>query len=399
MRKGIKKLVALGMISIMAMSAVACSKTDKKESGDNASTKHATIGVAFYQDAGKAPTATKAYLESLSDELNVEFKYTVFSQTDEAANVTKVQELISSGVDGILATMDLGTTSIMEECKAANVYYAGFLCDFNNSFTTANEKVFKNDHFLGAIADGNLPDDVVDGIQFFDSLVEYNEAHKDAPITHVSMAIFPAFAFPNQTTAAQQFITAVEEYNKTADVKITVDPLNEETDVLQFSPLDSTYFAKHPETQAIISLAAGTSFVYPTMVAAGVDKKIKLFTSGYEGGEEDNYGSAGAQTYQQCTVTGIETVTYPLVLLLNKINGASYPDQPANAERISSEKIIVNSDDDMKAFLKNIYSTGKVEDAKWTGKDVLNMTAFGNDKATYADLVKNVQSITIDNMK
>jgi hypothetical protein len=38
MRKGIKKLVALGMVSIMAMSAVACGKTEKNEGGDNEST-------------------------------------------------------------------------------------------------------------------------------------------------------------------------------------------------------------------------------------------------------------------------------------------------------------------------------------------------------------------------
>lgn len=398
MRKGLKKIVALGLMSVMAMSAVACGKSAGKSDADNGS-KHAVIGVAFYQDAGKAPTATKAYLESLSDDLNVEFKYTVFSQTDEAANVTKVQELISSGVDGIIGTMDLGTASILDECKAAGVYYAGYLCDFDNSYTNDYDKVFKNENFVGAVADGNLPDAVVDGTQFFNSLVEYNDSHQDAPITHVSLAIFPPFAFPNQTVAVQQFVDAVDEYNKTADVKITVDPLNENTDVLQFAPLDSTYFAKHPDTQAIMAFAAGTSFVYPTMVSAGADKNIKLFTTGYEGGEEANFGSNGTQTYQQNIVTGIETVTYPLVMLLNKINGASYADQPANAERISSDKIIVNSDEDMELFLKDVYVTGNAADAKWTGKDVLAMTAFGNESATYADLVKNTQSITIENMK
>ena len=71
--------------------------------------KKASIGVALYSDTGPAPTATKAYLESLSDVLNCEFKYTVLTQTDEAANLTKIQELIASGVDGIICTMDMGT--------------------------------------------------------------------------------------------------------------------------------------------------------------------------------------------------------------------------------------------------------------------------------------------------
>ena len=90
------------------------------------------------------------------------------------------------------------------------------------------------------------------------------------------MAIFPSWAFPAQATAADQFVATVDEYNKTAETPITVDPLDEEVDVLNFAPLDSTYFSKHPDTQAIMSFAAGTSFVYPTMVSAGVDSDIKL---------------------------------------------------------------------------------------------------------------------------
>ena len=87
----------------------------------SAEPKKATIGVCFYQDTGKAPNATKAFLESLADTLNVEFKYCTFTQTDEAANLTKVQELIASGVDGIIGTMDLGTQSPVEVREAQSV--------------------------------------------------------------------------------------------------------------------------------------------------------------------------------------------------------------------------------------------------------------------------------------
>ena len=382
-----KKLMALALAGTMAASSLSMVSV-------SAEPKKATIGVCFYQDTGKAVDATKAFLESLSDTLNVEFKYGTFTQTDEAANLTKVQELIASGVDGIIGTMDLGTQSILSECEAAGVYYGGYLCDFDTSYTNAYDDVFGNPNFVGTVTDGHNPDDVCVGTQFFDSLIEYNESHSDAPLTHVSMAIFPSWAFPAQATAADQFVAIVDEYNKTAETPITVDPLDEEVDVLNFAPLDSTYFSKHPDTQAIMSFAAGTSFVYPTMVSAGVDSDIKLFTTGYEGGEESNFGSAGNQTYQQVIVTGVETIVYPLVLLLNKINETEFVDMPEKAERISTEQYIVNSDEDMELFVNSLYTTADVSAAAYTPEDVLNMTAFGNPDATYADLVSAVQCLT-----
>lgn len=382
-----KKLMALAVAGTMTASSLSMVSV-------SAEPKKVTIGVCFYQDTGKAVDATKAFLESLSDTLNVEFKYGTFTQTDEAANLTKVQELIASGVDGIIGTMDLGTPSILSECDAAGIYYGGYLCDFDTSYTSAYDDVFGNPNFVGTVTDGHNPDDVCIGTQCFDSLIEYNERNADNPITHVSLAIFPAWAFPAQAMGADQFIAAVDEYNKTAETPITVDPLDEEVDVLNFAPLDSTYFSKHPDTQAIISLAAGTSFVYPTMVSAGVDSDIKLFTTGYEGGEENNFGSAGNQTYQQVVVTGAETIVYPLVLMLNKINETEFADMPEKAERISTEQYIVNSDEDMELFVNSLYTTADVSAAAYTPEDVLNMTAFGNPDATYADLVSAVQCLT-----
>ena len=382
-----KKIMALALTGALAASSVSVVSV-------SAEPKKATIGVCFYQDTGKAPNATKAFLESLADTLNVEFKYGTFTQTDEAANLTKVQELIASGVDGIIGTMDLGTQSILSDCEAAGIYYAGYLCDFDTSYTTAYDDVFGNSNFLGTVVDGHAPDDVNIGDQFFDSLIEYNERNADAPLTHVSMAVFPVWAFPAQTTAAEQFVADVEEYNKTAETPITVDPLDEEVDVLNFAPLDSTYFSKHPDTQAIMSFAAGTSFVYPTMVSAGVDSDIKLFTTGADGGEETNFGSAGTQTYQQIAFTGAESIVYPLVLMLNKINDTEFADMPEKAERISTELYIVNSDEDMELYVNSLYNTADAANAAYTPEDVLNMTAFGNPDATYAGLVEAVQTLT-----
>lgn len=417
MKKALKKASAIALAGAMAISTAACGSsnsggasnnsaaTDTNASSSNESSsagvegKDCTIGVAFYQDTGLAVDSTKAYLESLSDTLNVKFTYTVLTQTDEAANLTKIQELISSNVDGIICTMDLGMTSIIQECEAAGVYLGGYLCDYDTSYNNAYDQVFKSEYFVGTAADGQNPDDVTIGTSMFDSLIEYNERNADNLITYVSMAVFPVWAFPSQMTGAQQFVEAVEEYNKTADTQITVDPLDEESDVLAFAPLDTTYFSKHADSQAIISFAAGSAFVYPTMVQAGVDGSLKLFTTGYDGGEEANFGTTGKGTYQQNMVTAPESITFPLVLLLNKINGASYSDQPAEAERVSTAQYVINSDEDMAKFQTSCYYTKDAANAMYTPQDVLNMTAYGNPNATYADLKGILATMTIDSIK
>ena len=83
------------------------------------------------------------------------------------------------------------------------------------------------------------------------------------------------------------------------------------------------------------------------MVQAGVDKEIKLFTTGFDGGEENNFGSKGTQTFQQNMVSAAESITYPLVLILNKVNGVAFADMPETAERIITSQFCINSDEDM----------------------------------------------------
>ena len=63
--------------------------------------------------------------------------------------------------------------------------------------------------------------------------------------------------------------------------------------------------------------------------------KIKLFCAGYGENTDQNFGSKGNGTFQQETVSAIEAVIYPVVMMINKINGVSFADQPAEAERRS----------------------------------------------------------------
>ena len=131
---------------------------------------------------------------------------------------------------------------------------------------------------------------------------------------------------------------------------------------------------------------------------AGVDKDIKLFTTGFSGGEENNFGTTGTQTFQQNMVSAVESITYPLVLLLNKIHETPFADMPEAAERISTTQFVINSDEDLAIFMNNIYFTGDAANAMFTPEEVLNMTAFGNPDATYAGLRDILAHMTIEDL-
>ncbi len=411
MKNTVKRAIALALALVMILALSACgsakpaSTTAAPQSTEQAaeqtvSFKKTKIGVALYHDSGYYTENVRTYLGALGKAMNVEFIYTVLTQTDESVNLTKIQELIAAGAEGIILTLDMGTPTILSECAAANVYVAGFLCDFNTSYNTSYDEVFKNPTFLGTASDGPCGDDLRAGYDFFDSLMEYNERHADAPLQHVSMVTFPAWAFPVQQIFVQQFTEKVEEYNKTADKPITLDPLDEAVDVLPFIPLDSTYFAKHDGIDAIFCFADSFTFVYPTMVSSGINGRIKLFCAGYGDGSDENFGSKGNATFQQEAVSAIEAVVYPVVLLVNKLNGVTFPDQPAEAERRSCFSMIINSDEDMDAFVNHsFYITGKMENALYSPEQVVNMTAVANPNATYADLVSILNHMTMDDIK
>lgn len=403
MKNTVKKVIALALALVMILALAACggakpqAATDTNPTEQTANFKKTKIGVGLYNDSGYYTENVRTYLSALGKAMNVEFIYVVLTQTDEATNLTKIQELIAAGCEGIILTLDMGTPTILQECASANVYVAGFLCDFNTSFYTAYDEVFKNPNFLGSASDGPCGDDLRAGYDYFDSLMEYNERHPDAPLTHVAMVTFPAWAFPAQQIFVQQFTEKVEEYNQTAETPITVDPLDEAVDVLPFTPLDSTYFAKHDGIDAIMCFADGNTFVYGTMLSAGVNDKIKLFSAGYGEGTDENFGSKGFGTFQQETVSAIEAVIYPVVLLVNKINGVEFADQPAEAERRSCFSIILNSDEDMDVFVNHsFYITGNMDDALYSPEQVVNMTAVANPNATYAELCNALTQMTFD---
>ena len=380
MKKTLKKIISLALVAVMACSCAALAGCD---GGKGEKVK---IGIGLYQDQGPAVTATRAFLDGISEELNCEFTYVTLSQTDEAANKTAAQQLISSGCKGMILTMDSATEAILQECEKAGVYLGGYLSDYETSF----DKVKDNPNFVGTVVDGRYS-----GTQWGEEIAEriINEGYKN-----IGMIKFPSFAFPHQNEMDTAFRAKIEEYNKTAaDAdKITVQA---ETTELMFQPLSADYFSANPDIDAIFGMCAGVDFIYPTLTQNN-KTNIKLYTAGFSVDDSvlSNFGTSGNGCFQELVFSNVEAITYPLVMILNKIDGEEFSDNPSEAQRVDSSQIRITNNEELDTVKeKSMYYTGKFENSFLSASDVSALLA--KNGGTHEDLVKAVQSMSMEDVE
>lgn len=380
MKKTLRKIISLVLTAGMALSCAALAGCG---GGSGAKIK---IGIGLYQDQGPAVTATREFLKGISEELNCEFTYVTLSQTDEAANKTAAQQLISSGCKGLILTMDSATEAILEECEKAGVYLGGYLADYETSF----DKVKDNPNFVGTVVDGRYS-----GTAWGEEIAEriINDGYKN-----IGMIKFPSFAFPHQNEMDAAFRAKIEEYNKTAadDEKITVQA---ETTELMFQPLSADYFSANPNIDAIFGMCAGVDFIYPTLTQNN-KTNIKLYTAGFSVDDSvlGNFGTSGNGCFQELVFSNVEAIAYPLVMLLNKIEGKEFEDAPAEAQRVDSSQIRITNNEELDTVKeKSMYYTGKFENSFLTASEVSDLLA--KNGGTHEGLVKAVQSMSMEDLK
>lgn len=380
MKTNLKKIISLVITAGILLSCLALVGCN----GGNG--EKVKIGIGLYQDQGPAVTATREFLKGISEELNCEFVYVTLSQTDEAANKTAAQQLISSGCKGLILTMDSATEAILEECQKAGIYLGGYLADYELSF----DKVKDNPNFVGTVVDGRYT-----GTAWGEEIAEriINEGYKN-----IGMIKFPSFAFPHQNEMDAAFRAKIDEYNQTAaDAdKITVQA---ETTELMFQPLSADYFSANPDIDAIFGMCAGVDFIYPTLTQNN-KTNIKLYTAGFSVDDSvlNNFGTSGNGCFQELVFSNVEAIVYPLVMLLNKIEGTEFSDNPTEAQRVDSSQIRITNNKELDTVKeKSMYYTGKFEDSFLSASDVSALLA--KNGGTHEELVKAVQSMAMENLE
>lgn len=384
-----KKITKIFMGLMILAGLTACgtdnNQDDTSNTGGNGSTSETTafdysdvkIGILGHMQSGETLDALTVYMDALSDEIGFTYEYVLGSSYDEQTNITAAQNLISSGVDGIIMTFDSGTDAILEEAESAGVFLSAFLTEFDSVY----DDIKSSDHFLGVITDG-LYDNASIGEKAAELII--NDDKKN-----VGVVTFPLLYFPQKAGAIEAFTNKIEEHNATASEPIELY----ETQELDFSLLDETYFNTYPEVDAIFSLAS--NFVHPAMVNAD-RTDVKLYTTGFK---PDDVAAFEKEEIGMMTLSNIEAVAYPLSLILNEVAGTQFSDKPEEAERVGTSVVFITDDEGLAALQeKTFFFTADIEDAFISPEDFKEYLTSYNSEASYEELKDVLMNMGIEDL-
>ena len=383
-----KKFAKLFIGGMLSLGLGACGVSGNQQGTDSATQdnngeevafdySNVKIGVLGHMQSGETLDALTVYLDNLSEEVGFTYEYVVGNSYDEQINITAVQNLIASGVDGIIMTMDSGTPAIMQEAESAGVFLAGFLTDMDSSF----DEVALSDYFLGNVVDGSYDNGPI-GEKAAEILIEDGK-------NHVGVVTFPLLYFPQKAGAIESFTKKIETHNATADEPIEIY----ETQELSFSLLEETYFNKHSELDSILSLASG--FVHPTMVSAG-RTDVSLYSTGFK--KEDVPAFENGEI-RMMTLSNIEAIAYPVSMILNEVADKPFSDKPEEAERVDTSILFVTNDEELKALEeKSFYFTADIENAFLSPEDFKEYLTVYNSEASYKELKEMLLNMSMEDL-
>ena len=383
-----KKFISIITMFFLIFGLTACgtksntSEVSSEATNEKVDLSDVTIGIVGYSDSGTAYNSIVANYNQISEATGIKFKFVKGSSFDETVNVTAVQNLISSGCNGIIMTMDSGMVSIMKEANAAGVYMAGFL----NSMDQSIEKIKDDKYFLGTVSDGYL-----DGSKIGEKAAELVIRDKKK---NVGVVTYPHNYFPTHAQADKAFRASIEDHNSKATEE---DKINVYESVqLSFKPLEPTYFQQNPELDGIFGM--GLTFVYPTMLTANI-KDVTLYSTGYDTAESYVQGfDSGVIGMETCSNT--ESLIYPVALIANAVKGKQFADKPVSAEAVETNTVFLTNKEELSTFQeKAIYHSGDATHSLLKNEDISNLIMATNENATYKDLVQTIQSWSIEDIQ
>lgn len=405
MKKALALILALAMVfALCACGQSAAPAASSDNAGSTESAPAAEAAPAPAADKGKILYLSNltsgpaydfyvGYLTMICNNLGYKFEVVYGDMfNDPAANLAAVKNAYTSDVVGLIACQDGGLGSIMEEYP--DLYVVGVLSDMDSVFgeNPVNAAVLQNDHFLGNVSDG-LVDPVEQARGYFDEVVA--RGYKK-----VSVMNFPVYAYPKQTAITANFLQMVEEYNKTASEPIEVvgEPV-----VLQFSPLEDSYFMEkeNQNLDAIVGICAGTTFIYPTMLAAkangSINPNMQLITGGFENDPDLLADCGDDKTIVYLSISTVESVLWPVAMLDAALSGTMYPDF-TGPEIINPGLCVINSTAEFEAMANNspIGLNVDINKAQVQWDDMKDLFISVNPDATYAGLCEFVQALAVD---
>lgn len=272
------------------------------------------VGIVMYQWTDAQGANIQSFCNYLQEHLNVEF---VYESTfyDDNAQVSCVENLISTGCKAIISGYDTNLIAAMDTATAAGVYYVVALDHITDEdFAGADPGEF----FLGGTK------------QFGGDLAALGEAYADAVInsavavTEIGGVSFPAWAFSD----APEIYTAFQSKLKGAGKNVSDLAFSTGFTADEVKSAAQGVINDNQKLEAIFGMSSGLDYVYPILQ----DTEVKLISMGYD----DSVGSliengaliaAGNNNHTQSIASCVARI-------FNALEGNAYPDAAEGAYNV-----------------------------------------------------------------
>ena len=378
-------------LTIVAAAAVAASVASCNKGAEKV---HITVGVQ--QDTGNNYLSMVNFLNGVKDELNFEFDTVLMDSRNDAKNLDALQNSLNSGTRGIINMTDMSAnnlSTLLKNLEANNAYYAGYMVDLTNA---KNGNLLSNKRIVGSVTDGE--GGASRGESLFNEVVKTNNRK-------IVFAQFPEAYFPAVTGAVARFKELAAEYNETHDDKFSYYETSlganyPETSTFQMtfqmSQVPAAEYAAWDDAN-VDAVVAVNSLAKRILPAAKTDSTpINIFSVGFDDEILDDFGEN--KVIKSLAQTQAESIFYPLVQVLNAINGKEYSDAPTNDE----EKILTGH----YVYLTNTadYEAGKANTMNFSADHGFDKTLIdaktvksllaGEENASFAKLKATLDSWT-----
>ncbi len=382
----IKKLLTLAAATTGIAALASCNN-------NGAEKVHITIGVQ--QDTGNNFLSMKNWLDGVKDELGFEYDYVLMDSRNDSKNLDALQNSLNSGTRGIINMTDMSAnnlSTLLKKVEEADAYYAGYLVDLTNA---KKDNVINNKRIVGAVTDGE--GGAARGESLFNQIVKTNNRN-------LVFAQFPETFFPAVKGAVARFKELATAYNETHDDDFTFfegtgDNYPESSTfqmTFQMNQLPAATYTqwKSAGVQAVVSVNSLAKRILPATTSD--NDPIKIFSVGYDDEILTDFGDN--KVIKTLAQSQAESIFYPLVQILNAVNGKEYSDTPkTNEEKIlTGQYVYLTSTADYEAGMKNSMNFSKdhgFDKALIDAKTVKSLLA-GEKDASFAKLKSTLDSWT-----
>ena len=372
-------------------SAGTAGTSEAAETGDAAAaTDGGTIMWMAHMNSGAGYESYRTYMEALCKEMGYDFTVVYGDSSNSASgNLDAVRNGMTDDVVGLVASMDGGLNSIMEEYP--ELYVVGAATDMRSVYGEGGESAacLEKDHFLGTIAEGYC-----NGAELGEM---YAQQVIDGGYKKVKIIKFPDFAYPTQAESDAAFRAVIEEYNQTAAEPIEIVG---ETITLQFTTLPDSFFLEEENEglDCIVAMCSGTSFVYPTVVTAKAngtcDPDLKVITVGFNDDPSITADTGDDGTLASVYAAHMDAISaYAILTLDNAIRGQQYSDfEPI---QVDSQFFQIDTQEKVQEQLEMLEAmqAGDLEQCSMPLQDAMAMSTRNNPEATQAQLIETIHSL------